>query len=426
MAGIMALVQQKTGQAQGLINPVLYNFAAEENLTSCNSNTVASGNNCIFYDTTSGTEAQVCFTGDPNCITSAADDELGVLSGYSAAKGYDLATGLGSVNVANLVNAAWPTGGGTPTVSVSPPSIAFGNETVGVKSSAKPITVRNSGTVALSISSIAMTGANTVSFTQTNNCPPSLAAAATCTVNVTFDPTSAVAKSASVTIVDGAGTQVVTLTGTGVSSSPIVLSPTSIAFGDQTVGVKSAAKPITVKNNTTSAVAISSIAMTGANTVSFTQTNNCPSSLAVSATCTVEVTFDPTSAVAKSASVTVTFTGGSQLTTLTGTGVAPAISLSPSSLAFGDQTVGVKSAAKPITVKNSSASAVAISSLAMTGANTVSFTQTNNCPSSLGASATCTVEVSFDPTSAVAKSADVTVTYSGISVSAPVSGTGVN
>ncbi len=425
MAGIMALVQQKTGEAQGLINPVLYNFAAAENLASCNANTAA-GNACIFYDTTSGTVAQVCFTGDPNCVTNTAGDELGVLSGYSAAKGYDLATGLGSVNVANLVNAAWPTSGGTLSVSVTPSSIAFGNQAVGVKSAANPITVKNTGTASLSISSIAMTGANTVSFTQTNNCPSSLAASAACTVNVTFDPTSAVAKSASVTIIDAVGTQVVTLTGSGVSTSPIVVNPTSIAFGDQTVGAKSAAKPITVKNNTTSAVAISSIAMTGANTVSFTQTNNCPSSLGVSAACTVEVTFDPTSAVAKSASVTVTFSGGTQVTTLTGTGVPAAISLIPASLAFGNQTVGVKSAAKAITVKNVSSSTVALSSVAMTGANTVSFTQTNNCPSSLAASATCTVEVTFDPTSAVAKSADVTVTYAGIAISAPVTGTGVN
>jgi subtilase family serine protease len=425
MAGIAALVQQKTGEAQGLINPVLYSFAASENLAACSSSTVANGNNCIFYDTTSGTNTEVCISGDRNCDTVVPGDAVGVLSGYNAGAGYDLATGLGSVNVANLVNAAWPTSAGTPSVSVTPSTIAFGNETVGSKTSSA-IILKNTSSVAVAISSIATTGANLVSFTQSNNCPSSLSAAASCTVTVTFDPTGAQSKSAAVTIIDAAGMQSVPLTGTGVSASSIVVSPTTIAFGNQTVGMKSAAKPITVQNNTTSAVAISSIAMTGANTVSFTQTNNCPSSLAVSATCTVQVTFDPTSAVAKSASVTVTFSGGTQVTTLTGTGVAPAISLSPSSLAFGNQTVGVKSGAKAVTVRNNSASGVPISSVVMTGANTVSFTETNNCPSSLAASATCTVEVTFDPTSAVAKSADVTVSYGGISVSAPVTGTGVN
>ena len=54
---------------------------------------------CIFNDVTSGTIAMPCATGSPNCTTTIAGDAFGVLSGYSAGTGYDLATGLGSVNV---------------------------------------------------------------------------------------------------------------------------------------------------------------------------------------------------------------------------------------------------------------------------------------------------------------------------------------
>jgi len=60
MAGIMALVQQKTGTAQGLANPVLYQLAAKDNRASCNSSTVANGNSCSFYDVTLGTNAMPC------------------------------------------------------------------------------------------------------------------------------------------------------------------------------------------------------------------------------------------------------------------------------------------------------------------------------------------------------------------------------
>jgi len=53
MAGIMAMVLQKLGGTpQGLANPVLYELAAKEDLANCNTNSVVSGNNCVFYDIT--------------------------------------------------------------------------------------------------------------------------------------------------------------------------------------------------------------------------------------------------------------------------------------------------------------------------------------------------------------------------------------
>jgi len=105
-AGIMALVDQKTGSRQGNANYVLYKLAAQSG-ASCNSSNGA-GTNCVFYDVTNGTIAMPCVTGSPNCNTSTQGDAVGVLSGYSTTSGYDLATGLGSVNASNLVK-AWTT-----------------------------------------------------------------------------------------------------------------------------------------------------------------------------------------------------------------------------------------------------------------------------------------------------------------------------
>lgn len=113
-AGIIALVNQETKSRQGNANPILYALAAKPG-SNCPSSATPSGS-CIFYDITSGTIAMPCLNGSPNCTTSNTADTYGVLSGYNARAGYDLATGLGSVNAANLVN-SWTT---------APPSLGTG------------------------------------------------------------------------------------------------------------------------------------------------------------------------------------------------------------------------------------------------------------------------------------------------------------
>ncbi len=119
MAGIMALVlQQEGGVAQGLPNPVFYTLAAKDNLTSCNSNTAAAGNACIFYDVTSDNNKVPCTPGAPNCTLTVGTDSVGVISGYVSTTGYDLATGLGTVNAYNLVH-NWPASG-TKAAMISP------------------------------------------------------------------------------------------------------------------------------------------------------------------------------------------------------------------------------------------------------------------------------------------------------------------
>lgn len=99
-AGIMALVNQKYGR-QGNANYVFYKLAAKAG-ASCES-AAGEASTCIFNDVTVGTNEGPCATGSPNCITKTAGDAYGVMSGYNAGAGYDLATGLGSVNANNLV-----------------------------------------------------------------------------------------------------------------------------------------------------------------------------------------------------------------------------------------------------------------------------------------------------------------------------------
>jgi len=130
-AGIQALVDQKTHARQGNANFVYYKLAAGQNPANCNVNgnailTTLPAASCIFNDITADTNAVPCAAGSPNCGTEGGP--IGVLTGYNSGVGYDLTTGLGSVNAANLVN-NWKSVTFTPTVTllrVSPEIIFHG------------------------------------------------------------------------------------------------------------------------------------------------------------------------------------------------------------------------------------------------------------------------------------------------------------
>lgn len=105
-AGVMALIDQKTASPQGNINPSFYSLAASQSALNCDSSN-SPDSACIFHDVTSGTIAMPCTAtsshdGTTDCDTSGGGS-IGILTGYNAAAGYDLATGLGSMNVANFV-----------------------------------------------------------------------------------------------------------------------------------------------------------------------------------------------------------------------------------------------------------------------------------------------------------------------------------
>ena len=146
MAGIMALVNQKNGGRQGNANFVFYKLAAQQQSSSCNS-TNGSGASCVFNDVTNGTIAMPCNSGSLNCTVSHSGDAYGILSGYNTGAGYDLATGLGSVNAANLVN-KWSsvtfTASATTLNSVAPTSLTHAQSatvtvTVAPKSGSGPV-----------------------------------------------------------------------------------------------------------------------------------------------------------------------------------------------------------------------------------------------------------------------------------------------
>ncbi|PYV35050.1 MAG: hypothetical protein DMG22_03695, partial [Acidobacteria bacterium] len=191
-------------------------------------------------------------------------------------------------------------------------------------------------------------------------------------------------------------------------TAAFTLTPTSVSFGNQTVGTTSAAQAITVNNGTASSVSISSIAITGTNSGDFTRTTNCGSSLAAGAQCAINVTFKPTASGSRTAAVTVTdsATGSPQTATLSGTGVTSTATLSPTSLTFGSQPVGATSTTQAFTLTNSGNVSLAITSIAISG----DFAQTNNCGTSVAAGANCTINMTFTPTATGTRNGTLTVT----------------
>jgi hypothetical protein len=121
----------------------------------------------------------------------------------------------------------------TETLGLSPTSLTFASQNTGTSSTAQAITATSTGTGAFPLSSVAISGTNASSFSQTNNCPSSLAANATCTINVVFTPTATGALTASAVVSQtGGGTYTVALSGTGTTPPP----PPTSAFYVATTG----------------------------------------------------------------------------------------------------------------------------------------------------------------------------------------------
>ena len=437
-AGIMALVVQKTKAAQGLANPELYTLYKSQVAagTSCNSSTVANGNKCAFYDISQGTISQACITGDPNCVTSTSGDEVGLLTGYAATVGYDPAIGLGSVNITNLVN-AWPTTATTQTVTVSPTSLAFASTLVGSTTAVQAVTIKNTGTAAVTLTSETITGSNANSFLKSaTTCGASLAVSASCTVSVEFKPAAAGALTASLSIADSAtgSPQTVSLSGTGASPLTVTVSPTSLTFASTAVGSTSAAQAVTIKNTGAAAVTLTSETITGTSASSFLKSaTTCGASLAASASCTVSVEFKPASAGSLTASLSIAdnASGSPQLVSLAGTGTSGAatFTFSPASLTFPATSLNATSAAQVLTITNTGSVAASVSSYVFSGANASEFSiSTKTCGTSLAAKASCTISIVFKPTVAGAATAKLVATdsASGSPQSVALSGTGAS
>ena len=290
------------------------------------------------------------------------------------------------------------------TVSLSTNSLNFGNQTINTPSAAQAVTVTNTGTATLNISSTSVNGAERLDFAPlSNKCGKSLGAGDSCKIWATFTPQAVGARSATIQMVDNApgSPQVVTLSGTG--TAPVATwSVPNLNFGSQTVGVPSSPQAVTLTNTGNGTLTINNIAASG----DYSQTNNCTSPLAPNGSCSVNVTFMPTATWARMGTIVVTSNAIAPPLFLSGMGFSGGvISLSTQKLTFASQLVGSSSGTQAVTLTNTGSAPAAIASISVSG----DYAQTNTCGAVL--SANCAINITFTPSWSGTRSGEVVVNF---------------
>ena len=228
--------------------------------------------------------------------------------------------------------------------------------------------------------------------------PIAIVAGDSCTLSIYFTPQAVGSRPGTLTIqtdAPGGLTFTQAFTGNGVLLPAISLGPTKLDFGKVVANQTSGAMTSVLTNAGSSPLSISNVSITAP----FTQTNNCPASLAVGSSCSFAVKFAAPTQTGPS-SGTLTFStnaaGGFSAIGLTGTAITgSALATQPASLSFPPQSVGTASSPQLLTIQNVGDVAVSLTAVH----TTKNFSQTNNCPAALAPAATCVARVSFVPTS---------------------------
>ncbi len=216
------------------------------------------------------------------------------------------------------------------------------------------------------------------------------------------------------------------------AQGPPIISTTSLVFGSQQAGTTSSAQPVTITSHYLSGLSVSSITVAG----NFSEIDNClPASnvIAMGMSCVILVSYSPTSAASDTGQLSITFTGGSAQVGLSGTGIVSDVTLSPSSLTFGSQELypvavapSVTSTAQLVTLTNTSAVSLGISSVTVSGP----FTEFDDCTVSspvtqIAPGLSCIIVANFTPTAAGTQTGQVTIMdSSGNSYLIPLTGLG--
>jgi hypothetical protein len=187
------------------------------------------------------------------------------------------------------------------------------------------------------------------------------------------------------------------------TTSAVAMNPNALQYSAQNVGTTSQSQPVQLRNMSSTALAISSIAVTG----DFGETDNCGTGLPAAGSCTLSVTFTPTVAGARTGSLQINdaATGSPQVVSLNGTGLGASVSLAPTSLTFSSTSVGVSTSSQPVTLSNQGNATLNISNIQSTG----DYSQTNNCLSTLAAGSSCAVNVTFTPTAAGVRTGSLSI-----------------
>lgn len=307
-------------------------------------------------------------------------------------------------------------------VTASPGTLNFGQLQIGTTSASLPVTLTNAGGIPVAIAGIS----TSLPFNlAANACGNLLGANSACALSVNFTPTQAGLATGSLTLTDDAGVQTIALTGIGALAPTDSLSPSSITFSSTVVGQPSAPQFVTLSNNgDLSLNSISARASAG-----FQASSNCGGSLGPHASCIISVVFAPASSGTQSGTLVVSDAIRNQSVSLSGIGLQPpAISVTPTNLAFPVQAIGTASTPLTVTIGNSGGAPMADVGFQITGQSAGSYSfGASTCGATLPSGGSCTVRVSFTPVTAGQLIATLTISASTLGVApaqVPLTGIG--
>ncbi len=210
------------------------------------------------------------------------------------------------------------------------------------------------------------------------------------------------------------------------STASLNVSTTTAGFSSTEVGSTSPSQTLTLSNKASVSISLSGISISGTNNSSFAQTNNCGSSVAAGAYCSINVTFTPQTSGALTATLTITPSSGSALLVgLSGTGISSGttVSLSPASLSFPKTVVGTTSGIEYSTLTNTGSSTLTFSgNFAISGP--FAYGGAGTCASTVAPGASCTISVVFKPTASGTAIGAATVNDNAGTQTLPLSGSG--
>lgn len=298
-----------------------------------------------------------------------------------------------------------------PAISVGPGSLSFANRTLGTVSPAQAVTVTNSGTAPLSISSVAVSG----DYAFTSACPAALPVGATCSVAVKFTPLVVGNRAGNLTISTNApgSPTVVALSGVGVDVpvGTLEVSPQSLDFGAHPVGVTTPPQMLEVANVGSATVFILDLGLTGDFAFGDTPATAraCGGALPAGERCVLALVFRPTASGGRGGNLRIRSDGTNFAADvgLSGFGVAvvPQRALEvQSALTFGPQPFGTRSDGISLTIANRSSAPVTMSDIDADG----DFSVTESC-TVIPARGTCVATVFFSPTARGTRSGTLTI-----------------
>ncbi len=342
------------------------------------------------------------------CITSTQNCWAQLGSGLPNAPVTDLK--ISSTATGNVLEAAtygrgvWTLGLTTsfvtPQATLTPTSFTFPAQAMGLTSATVAgFTLQNTGSVALTLGSIATTG----DYAQANNCGGSLAAGAGCTLNVTFTPTATGDRPGILNVHADTQTGLLsaTLDGIGLVPGTLTLTPGTLGFATTATGTNSQPLNVAVQNTGGAPVTMGALTIVGSNPNDFSlgHGNTCIGELAPGAACNVPVIFNPLQTGGRSAQLQVAATdasGGPFAIALTGNAITPPqLVLSPATIAFPVTTQNSVSPVQTILASNTGQQPAQIGATSLAGDFLLS---SDDCPATLQPGGTCTLAVAFAPT----------------------------